>query len=214
MYRVDLMRTSYGQYLRLLTFTKNYNYGDGSDITVNLNDIDTNKSKVVNGDELYNLIGAGEVVFGVVDSQYGLRVCTLCSEKASHLYRGFECLGQFTDSEFLDSVKFNDRKKAGIWLLSGKAFARSCQRGLEYGILGLDDIMISDDESISWYDAFFKTPDSASNSMTNILDYFISNKDNIGYYLNSLVFFVKMKSNITYSAFGYKLPNKYLLEIM
>lgn len=213
MYRINKM-SSGDQPLRLLVFTDKYEYGLGTKISATLYEVGSDKSRVVNGVELYDLIGAGEIVFGTVLDNPKVRVCTLCSFKAAQLYKGYRFLGIYAHLEFFNLVSIKSKLIASEWWINSKITPLYYQSAVECGILSLDNAVTSETRGICHHMTLFNCPLAEDNGMTNILDYFLTYRDGIDYFLDGLHFFVRVKLGAEYFACGYKLPNKYLLEVI
>lgn len=216
MYRVDLMRTSYGQYLRLLTFTKNYNYGDAMSITVELCDINTKIREIVGGDDLYELIYNNQIVFGVRVMDVDALACTLCSEIAASVYKDFAYNGTFSGDAFLEMITQSNREKAEEWLHSGTLITFDNKYGLENGIIDLDNMTLNSPNGISYYSTMRDEKTAKENSLTNLLDYLISTKNSDSdLFIDNKKFFLKEKlGRGGYRVHCYLMSSKLLLELM
>lgn len=216
MYRVDCMYSAKQGYYKLLVFTKNYEYGDATSITVELCDINTKIREVVGGDDLYELIYNNQIVFGVRVMDVGALACTLCSELAASVYKDFAYNGTFSGDVFLEMITQSNREKAEEWLHSGSVITFSNKYGLESGIIDLDNMTLNSPNGISYYSTMRDEKTAKENSLTNLLDYLISTKNSDpDLFIDNKKFFLKEKlGRGEYRVHCYLMSSKLLLELM
>lgn len=216
MYRVDCMYSARQGYYKLLVFTKNYEYGDATSITVELCDINTKIREIVGGDDLYELIYNNQIVFGVRAMDVGALACTLCSEIAADVYKDFAYSGVFSADGFLEIVNPVNRKKAEEWLHSGTIITFANKYGLENGIIDLDNMALNSPNGISYYSTMRGEKTAEENSLTNLLDYLLSTKNSDSdLFIDNKRFF--LKENLgrgNYRVHCYTMSGKLLLELM